>query len=161
VSLVLAFTILFEPAAAQTALVESRAEGRFVLPGRGEIRMFDFRPDSIRGWKVRKASLYINLVSGPAPRRLNVSTVMTPWSEDSPDRAAKAVFGDPHARFASCEVEELPQRWLRVELPAWMVEALGARRSFGLAIEQGDRKLNGRGPAYLSPYIFVEAEPPP
>ncbi len=158
VNLALALSLALVPASAQTALLESRAEGRLVLAERGEIRLFDFRPDSIRGWKVRAASLYVHLTSGPVPERLPVSTIMTPWSEDAPERAAKGMFRNPQARFANCRVEPLPQGWLRVELEPWMADALGARRSFGLAIEQGNRKLNGRGPAYLSPYIFVEAE---
>ncbi len=49
---------------AASALVESRAEGRFAVEGRGEAMLVDFRTDSIRNWKITKARLYVFVLSG-------------------------------------------------------------------------------------------------
>ncbi|MBL8173267.1 MAG: hypothetical protein JNK48_01270 [Bryobacterales bacterium] len=155
-ALLLSFALYLEAA---SALVESRAEGRFALDGQGETMLIDFRPDSIRGWKIAKARLYLYVVSGPAPAQLPVSTVTVNWSEDKPAGAAKGAFGKGGSSQVSCAVKPLPQGWIEVELPSAFLEAMAAGKSYGLAWRGGATRINGRAPAFRQPYILAEGDP--
>jgi len=154
----LLFVLLFCASAyAASALVETRAEAKLTLPQRGEILLFDFRPDSIQNWKVTSASLLLLLLSGEAPKTLNMSAIAAPWEEAKPHSVAAHLFtkGQTH----ECAVEALEQGWIRVKLPPSLMEAMANGKSYGLAIEQGPRKFNGRAPVLRQPYILVDGEP--
>lgn len=143
-----------------SALVETRAEGRFTVETRGDAMVMDFRPDSIRGWKIAEARLYLFVVSGSVPPKLAVSTVTTEWSEDAPAEAAKGAFGKSSSREAQCVVKQLPQGWIEVQLPTDFVEAMAAGKSFGIAWLSGGARINGRAPVFRQPYILAsEARP--
>lgn len=143
-----------------SALLESRAEGRFTLDGRGEVMLIDFRPDSVRGWKISKARLYLFVVSGAVLPKMPVSTVTVNWIEDAPANARKGVFGNGASRHTDCVVKPLQKGWVEVELPAEMIEAMAAGKSFGLAWLTGTMRVNGRAPAFRQPYLLVEGVTP-
>lgn len=143
-----------------SALLESRAEGRFTLDGRGEAMLVDFRPDSVRGWKISKARLYLFVVSGAVLPKMPVSTVAVNWTEDAPSNARNGVFGNGASRHTECLVKPLRQGWVEVELPGEMIEAMAAGRSFGLAWLSGTMRVNGRSPAFRQPYLLVEGVTP-
>jgi hypothetical protein len=151
---------MIAPASAATALLDSRAEAAVRVPGRGEIRLFDFRPDSARGWKIRKAALYLHVDSGTAPATLPVSTVTVRWREEAPDKARHFVFGEGNSLHGRYRVEVLPEGWIRVEIPPALIESHTAEKSFGFAIEEGKRRFSGRKPVDHQPYMMVEGDPP-
>ncbi len=143
-----------------SALLESRAEGRFTLDGRGEAMLVDFRPDSVRGWKISKARLYLFVISGAVPSKMPVSTVTVNWTEDAPADARKGVFGNSASRHNDCVLKPLQQGWVEVELPGDMIEAMAAGKSFGLAWLTATMRVNGRAPAFRQPYLLVEGATP-
>ncbi len=144
---------------AASALIESRAEGRFSVPERGEAMLIDFRPDSIRNWKISQARLYLFLTSGKAPEKLPLSTVTVNWTEENPTEAAKGAFGKLGSTEEHCPVKQLPQGWIEVQLPPTFLEALAAGKSFGLAWLTGPSRINGRSPVFRQPYILAEGAP--
>lgn len=144
---------------AASALVETRAEGRFTVEERGQAMVMDFRPDSIRGWKISQARLYLFIVSGPAPSKLSVSTVTANWTEDNPAQVRNATFGKGSSQEAQCTVKQLPQGWIEVELPPNFLEAMAAEKSFGIAWLTGASRINGRAPVLRQPYILVQGDP--
>jgi hypothetical protein len=144
-------------AQAASALLESRAEAKLILPTRGEIRLFDFRPDSARGWKVTGASLLLFLSAGDAPKALAISAIAAKWEEAKPDAVAGQMFNK--GQIYECAVQPMQQGWVRVTLPPLLIESMADGKSHGLAIEQGPRKFNGRAPVFQQPYILVEGEP--
>jgi hypothetical protein len=144
---------------AASALLESRAEGRFPVPARGEAMLIDFRPDSIRNWKISQARLYLFLTAGKAPEKLPLSTVTVNWTEDNPAEAAKGAFGKGASAQAHCPVKQLPQGWIEVQLPPAFLEALAAGKSFGFAWLTGPARINGRSPVFRQPYILAEGAP--
>lgn len=154
------FFVLLSPAPAASALLESRAQGSLALKDRGQIRLFDFRPDSATGWKIRKATLFLHLESGEPPRQIAVSSIAVKWTEDAPQQALEGIFGKAASRHGSFRVTPIEKGWLSVELEPWLIEWLAAGKSFGLALEQGPRRFHGRGPAYYAPYLLVEGDPP-
>lgn len=143
-----------------SALVETRAEGRFNVEGRGEAMVMDFRPDSVRGWKIAQARLYLVVVSGDVPPKLAVSTVTVNWTEDNSAEAGGGTFGKGGSRDAECVVKQLPQGWIEVELPPAFVEAMAAGKSYGIAWLTGGARINGRAPVFRQPYILAEGAPP-
>jgi hypothetical protein len=154
----LLFVLLFcESAHAASALLETRAEAKLTLPQRGEIRLFDFRPDSVRNWKVTSASLLLFLLSGDVPKTLNISTIAAAWDEAKPEDAAHHMFGKDQTH--ACAVQPLEQGWVRVTLPPALIELMANAKAYGLAIEQGPRKFNGRSPVLRQPYVLVDGEP--
>jgi hypothetical protein len=142
---------------AASALLETRGEAKLTLPDRGEIRLFDFRPDSARGWKVSGASLLLFLSAGDVPKSLNISAVGAKWEESKPEAVAAQMFNK--GQIHVCTVQPMEQGWVRVTLPPLLIESIADGKSHGLAIEQGPRKFNGRAPVYQQPYILVEGEP--
>lgn len=141
-----------------TALLESRDEAKFTLPERGKILLFDFRPDSAASWKIAKGVLYLFLESGAVPQKLNISTVTAEWTQKDFSKASNAVFGKAGSKHQACVVTELKEGWMQVDLPVEFLQAHVMGKSFGFAIEQGPRKINGRRPVFKQPYIFVDGE---
>ena len=144
---------------ASSALVESRAEGRFAEEDRGRAMLVDFRTDSIRNWRITKAKLYVFVVSGEIPAQLPVSTVTRNWTEDAPGSAVAGTFGRGESKESPCPAKPLPQGWLEVEIPPAFLEAMAAGKSYGLAWLPGAARINGRAPAFRQPYILVEGDP--
>ena len=137
---------------AATAMVESRAESKLTLPAKGEILLIDFRTDSVRDWKISGATLQLFIVSGDAPKTMELSLISTSWKEPEKGLFAKE-------RSCHCAVTVLEQGWIRVTLPTAFVEALAAGKAYGLAIAQGTVKINGRAPVFRQPFILAEGEP--
>ena len=156
---VLVLIVFCLPVAAASALLESRAEGKISVEGRGEAMLMDFRPDSVRGWKISKARLYLYVVSGERLPRIPVSTITVRWTEESPHEAGGGVFGKGGSREANCPAKELPQGWIELELPGTFIEAMSAGRAFGLAWISGAMRINGRAPVFRQPYLLVEGDP--
>lgn len=148
-------------AGAASALIESRAEARLKPVNLPEILLIDFRPDSIRGWKVESAKLFLYLTQGTVPPSIRVSTIAARWTEADPQPAAGAIFGGKDSVSGECRVKDLEQGWMEVELPAAVREALGSGKSTGLAIEQKEIRINGRAPVFRQPYILTDGQPPP
>lgn len=145
---------------AATALLPTRAEARLSKAGRGRIAVFDFRPDGAAHWKIRKATLILHLAAGDPPKSIAVSTVARKWSPANPAALHEAVFHPREAPFADCLVRVLPQRWIEVALEPWIAEWMVSGKSYGLAIAEDGRRISGRDPPFLAPYLLVEGEPP-
>jgi hypothetical protein len=138
--------------AAETAIVESRSEGRITVKGRGEVLLMDFRTASIEKWKVTKATLMLHIDEGAPPRMVHVSTVPSRWTEDNPQKAASGLFKESR-RFL---VTEQQQGWISIDLTPAYVEALASGKSHGLAVEEEGFRLHGRKPPQFSFSMLVE-----
>lgn len=141
--------------AAETAIVEARADARLHLEGRTEILLLDFRTASIATWEIRKATLLLHVQEGEPPKMLLISLVPARWTEDAPERAAAGLFRHS-GRF---QVRVLEQGWIQVELSPSFVAALAREQSFGLAVEQKNFRLHGRKPPQFAFVLLVEGGP--
>ncbi|MBI3210347.1 MAG: hypothetical protein HYZ37_15790 [Candidatus Solibacter usitatus] len=134
---------------AASALLETRGEAHV-----GQIHFFDFRPDSARGWNVRRASLLLHIQSGAVPKFVDLRAAGRKWNESD---AAGSVKGlEKRRRFRVTSVEK---NWIRVEVDPKWIERMADGTAFGIAIEEKTTRFDGRRPVQSAPYLLVEGSP--
>ena len=160
--------LLFEVVAgAATAVVECTADR--ALDGKGDAHatelpaggaLLTFRFEAIRDWKVNKGDLFLHLEKGSVPARLELALVQAPWNErDALKMDVRKL------NFLPQPVEGQPERWIRLAIPASILEMLAAGKGTGLAIRDRtsagkDRVLHARESMHNGAYLIVDGAPP-
>jgi hypothetical protein len=141
-------------ARAASALLSVRAE-RVI----GEIHLFDFGADAIRGWKMSGGTLVLHLAGGAMPERVAISSIAGKWQNGNGKVAVERItFGGAGSVHGEYTVKG-EQGWMEVRLEGRLLESLASGNGYGLAIRERGFRVDGRRPVERQPRLLAEGTP--